>query len=159
MTSHRRRILRSEENNGAMHLPRTDRPTFDPSPFPDAERTPQTEEALWRGLSGLSARGHEVVVVQVLHPDEIEFPWTDDRMLRFEDLRQIHDTLESPGQRLRAAYLDKFAAHLETIADDCERAGLRLLRTRTDEAAAAAFVRLLGLLAGSAPAETVEVRP
>ena len=126
---------------------------------PDAERTPQTEAALWRGLSGLSARGHEVVVVQVLHPDEIEFPWTDDRMLRFEDLRQIHDTLESPGQRLRDAYLEKFGAHLTAIEAACEHAGLRLLRTRTDEPAAAAFVRLLGLLAGAAPAETVEAHP
>lgn len=126
---------------------------------PDAERTPQTEQALWRGLSGLAARGHEVVVVQVLHPDEIEFPWTDDRMLRFEDLRQIHDTLESPGQRLRDAYLDKFGAHLDAIASDCEAAGLRLLRTRTDEPAAAAFVRLLGLLAGATPTETVQVQP
>jgi uncharacterized protein (DUF58 family) len=116
---------------------------------PTPEATPETEDALWRGMSQLAARGHEVVVVQILHRDEIEFPWTADRMLRFEDLRRLHDPLESPGRRLRDEYLEAFGAHLESITAACERAGIRLCRVTTDEPITAAFVRLLGQFAGA----------
>jgi uncharacterized protein (DUF58 family) len=126
---------------------------------PDAAQTPATEEALWRGLSQLRARGHDVVVAQVLHRDEVSFPWTADRMLRFEDLRKLHETLESPGRRLRDDYLKAFGAHLDAITTACEREGLLLLRAVTDEPVTEAFSRLLARLAGAPDTTAREAAP
>lgn len=126
---------------------------LDPGPTPDESAA--TEEALWRGLTHLRARRHDVVVLQVMHRDELMFPWTEDRMLRFEDLADARAPIEAPGRRLRDAYLEKIHAHLAGIESRCEREGLLLHRVVTDEPLADGFVRLLGRLAGQ-PAAAAE---
>lgn len=57
---------------------------LDPAGDPDAgDRS--ADEALLRDLGLLRAGGHDVVVVQLLHADELEFPWTAPRVLALED--------------------------------------------------------------------------
>ena len=113
----------------------------------DPERA---EDDLMRGLSFLRARRHDVVLVQVLHRDEITFPWADRRMLEFIDLRRVLPRLEGPGRSLREGYLQRLHAHLERQEARCEAEGVFLHRVVTDQPLASAFVDLLGRLAGAA---------
>lgn len=130
---------------------------LDPGTRPDDADAALDE--LLRGLSQLRARQHDVVIVQVLHPDELAFPWAERSMLRFEDLRGLRPPLEAPGRSLRDEYLQRLGAHLRGLDDRCESEGLVLLRVATDMPVEDAFVGLLGRLAGEAGLPSAEVRP
>lgn len=121
------------------------------------------EQDLWRALMHLRARRHDVVVVQVLHRDELEFPWTERNMLRFEDLRGVLPDHEGPGASLREGYRAALAAHLTSLEETCERGGLFLHRVVTDEPLAETFMGMLARLSGvdvdgSRSRETPEAR-
>lgn len=115
------------------------------------EDADEVQRELISGLALLRARQHDVVLVQVLHRDEIEFPWTERSMIRFEDLRELRPALEAPGRSLRDDYLRRVGEHLEGLRDQCEAEGLVLLPLVTDLPVEDGFVRLLGRLAGEAP--------
>ncbi len=115
----------------------------------EPERDSATVEAeLIRGLAHLRARRHDVVMLQVLHPDEREFPWDDRRLLRFVDRRGLRPTIEGTGAALRRAYLDRLVAHLHHLDEVAEANGLVLERVQTDVPLHASFVALAGRLAG-----------
>ncbi len=118
----------------------------------------EVQRELLHGLAQLRARQHDVVIVQVLHPDELSFPWTERRMFRFEDLRALREPLEAPGRSLREDYLRRLQAHLAELDERCEAEGLLLVRATTDTPVQDAFVSLLGRLAGE-PAMPAEVGP
>lgn len=124
-----------------------------------ADDAEAAQDELLRGLAQLRARQHDVVIVQVLHADELAFPWVERSMLRFEDLRGLRPPLEAPGRSLRDEYLQRLAAHLRQLDDRCEAEGLVLLRVATDQPVEDAFVGLLGRLAGEAGLPNAEVRP
>lgn len=113
---------------------------------PDADAA---QDTLLRGLSHLRAKGHDVVLVQVLHRDELTFPWRERRMLRFIDLRGLLPILEAPGRGLREGYLERIGAYLREQARRCETEGIVLHRVVTDRPIAETFVDLLGRLAGA----------
>ncbi|PRQ09042.1 DUF58 domain-containing protein [Enhygromyxa salina] len=118
---------------------------------PDADpESPQrdADESLQRGLTLLRTGGHDVALVQVLHRDELEFPWDQPRVLELEDLRARRPTLEGPGTSLRAGYLERLHAHLRWLEQSCERGGLLLSRMVTDESPAVQMLDLLARLAG-----------
>ncbi|MCX4247355.1 DUF58 domain-containing protein [Paraliomyxa miuraensis] len=117
----------------------------------------EVQDELLRGLAQLRARQHDVVIVQVLHPDELTFPWAERSMLRFEDLRELRAPLEAPGRSLRDEYLRRLAAHLHALDDRCEAEGLVLVRVSTGQPVQDAFMGMLARLAGEAGAATVEV--
>ena len=130
---------------------------LDPGTRPDDADAVLDE--LLRGLAQLRARQHDVVIVQVLHADELSFPWAERSMLRFEDLRGLRPPLEAPGRSLREEYLQRLGAHLRQLDDRCEAEGLVLLRVATDQPVEDAFVGLLGRLSGEAGLPSAEVRP
>ncbi|MCA9652465.1 MAG: DUF58 domain-containing protein [Myxococcales bacterium] len=105
-------------------------------------------DELLRGLAQLRARQHEVVIVQTLHPDELDFPWNERGMLRFEDLRGLRAPLEGPGRNLRESYLQRLGEHLGRLDERCEAEGLLLLRMPTGIPVEDAFMQLLARLAG-----------
>lgn len=116
----------------------------------------EVEQELLRGLSQLRARNHDVVVLQVLHQDELEFPWTDARMVRFVDRRGLREQVEGTGAGLRQRYLARIGAHLQWLDQTCESHGILLERVTTARALAPAFMGLLARLAGDvAVASTV----
>lgn len=129
----------------------------------DLGSSPEDAEAaqdeLLRVLAQLRARQHDVVLVQLLHANELHFPWGERSMLRFEDLRGLRPPLEAPGRSLRDDYLSRLSAHLHELDDRCEAEGLVLLRLCTDQPVEDAFVGLLGRLAGEAALPNAEVRP
>jgi uncharacterized protein (DUF58 family) len=116
------------------------------------------ERRLLRGLGHLRARKHDVVLVQVLHRDEVEFPWRERAMLRFLDLRGLRKPLEGAGQALRDRYLARFTAHQRDLEARCEADGLFLETVITDEPLPGLFVALLGRIAGD-HSVLPEVRP
>lgn len=74
---------------------------------------------------------HEVLVIQVLDPDELDFPFTG--RLRFRDLERIGGYEDVDAASLRKAYQAKFAAFRKEVADGCGRSRIDLLTMQTDK--------------------------
>lgn len=106
------------------------------------------ESELLGGLAQLRARGHDVVLLQTLHRDELEFPWSGSRLLKFVDPRGLRVDIEGAAGSLRARYLERMQAHLDALDAACESQGVMLVRIATDVPLAAAYTDLLGRLAG-----------
>jgi uncharacterized protein (DUF58 family) len=113
------------------------------------------QSELLGGLAQLRARGHDVVLLQTLHRDELEFPWTGARLLKFVDPRGLRVDIEGAAGSLRARYLERMRAHLAALDSACEAQGVMLVRIATDAPLGAAFADLLGRLAGDPHAMAV----
>lgn len=113
---------------------------------------------LFGGLAQLGARGHDLVLVQPLHRDEVEFPWDDGALLRFEDPRGVRPLVEGSGTSLRSAYLARFGAHQTSIARSCEARAISHAPVVSDQPLGRVFASLLARLAGEAMADEVEAR-
>jgi uncharacterized protein (DUF58 family) len=88
------------------------------------------DERALEPLSYLVGRGHDVVVFQVLDPDEIELPFDDPA--RFEGL-EGEGGLDADPEALREAYLAEMEAFLNACRGKCIAAGARHVLARTDE--------------------------
>ncbi len=86
-------------------------------------------EAVIRGLKHFQYRGSDVLVFQVLDPDELEFPF--DRATRFEDLETGEEVMAVPGA-VRAHYLTQIGGLIERYRRELGAAGIdyQLLNTR-----------------------------
>ncbi|MBI5439641.1 MAG: DUF58 domain-containing protein [Deltaproteobacteria bacterium] len=73
-------------------------------------------EKILRGLRQLRSRGNEVLVLHVLDPDELDFPF--DQPLTFDDLEEDLRVVADP-QTVRAAYLRSLGALLEEYRRVC----------------------------------------
>jgi uncharacterized protein (DUF58 family) len=82
-------------------------------------------------LSQLSALGHEVMVLHVLHPEELEFPWKHG--LHFDDA-ESPASLEVDADAVRSAYLAELDQFLSGCKQRCLAAGARYTLARTDRA-------------------------
>ena len=86
-------------------------------------------DRLRAGLARLRHGRHEVVVVRVLHPDEITFPfrqWFEFRGLESEKSRMIEASL------VRSQYLQKFEKHRDALTAACRGADAEMVLCRTD---------------------------
>jgi uncharacterized protein (DUF58 family) len=85
--------------------------------------------AIVRGLKHFQYRGSDVLVFQVLDPDELEFPF--ERPTRFEDLETSEEILAVPGL-VRAQYLKEIGALIEHYRRELGAAGIdyQLLSTK-----------------------------
>ena len=77
----------------------------------------------------LRAARHEVVVFEVLDPQELEFRYEGDT--RFEHMESPL-RLDLDASQVREAYLQRLSAHREACAALCESEGVPLLSARTD---------------------------
>jgi uncharacterized protein (DUF58 family) len=80
-------------------------------------------------LSQLAALGHEIVVLHVLHPQELEFPFRHG--IHFEDA-EGPDFLEADADVVRDAYRQELQAFLEGCRQRCLASGARYALARTD---------------------------
>lgn len=112
----------------------------------------ESDRALIGALGSLRARGHDVVLLQVLHRDELDFPWNDRSTLRFADLFGLRKPKEGAAAAMREGYLAAFRAHQQRLADRTEREGLVLHTVCTDEDLVESFLGLLGRFEGEAAA-------
>jgi uncharacterized protein (DUF58 family) len=81
-----------------------------------------------RGLRHFQFRGTDVIVFQILDPDEIDFPF--ERVTRFEDLETSEEVSAVPGA-VRSHYVKEMAALIERYRRELGGAGIdyQLLRT------------------------------
>ena len=87
-------------------------------------------EQVVRGLKHFQFRGTEVVVFQVLDPDEIEFPF--ERTTRFEDLETADEIMAVPSL-VKEHYLKAIGGLLERYKRELGSAGIDYHLLRTDE--------------------------
>lgn len=92
------------------------------------------------GLRHLRFRRHEVLVLQVLDPAEIDFPF--DRATRFQGLESRPDVQAEPAG-LRRAYQAALARFLEELQGGCRDSQIDYELCRTDEPFDAPLRRLL----------------
>jgi uncharacterized protein (DUF58 family) len=74
-------------------------------------------EDLSLALKHLRHRHHEVLFLQVLAPEEEEFPFR--RPARFRNLENLEHDLRIDPAALRNAYLERFRAHNQALRETC----------------------------------------
>lgn len=85
---------------------------------------------LLTGLRALHRRRHDVLVLHVMDPAELSFPF--DRPTRFEGMEQFPDVVADP-QSLRAAYLAELERHLASVQRACRECEIDYRLISTDE--------------------------
>ena len=78
-------------------------------------------ETLEKNLGYLRSRGHEVAVIRVLDPSEIEFDFQESAM--FHDAESGRHLYVDP-QAVRQQYLEQFSSHLESVRTSCQNLGI-----------------------------------
>jgi uncharacterized protein (DUF58 family) len=86
-------------------------------------------DALERNLGYLRSRGHEVVLMRVLDPAEIDFQFADASI--FHDLESGRQLYVDPDSA-REAYLSRFHHHANSVQEACGRLGIEFISLRTD---------------------------
>jgi len=85
---------------------------------------------LREGLARLRHDRHETILLQVLHPDEVEFPFR--RWSRFRGLEGERPKLLEPAM-VRKAYLENFRRHRRELVDTARAAGAAFHSFTTDK--------------------------
>jgi uncharacterized protein (DUF58 family) len=80
-------------------------------------------------LTRLRALGHDVIVFQVLHADELDFPYRE--LARFRD-PESGEMLDTDPEAVRQAYLDQMMEFVVGCRQRCTAAGARYVLARTD---------------------------
>jgi uncharacterized protein (DUF58 family) len=84
-----------------------------------------------RALRHLRFRRHEVLLFQILAPEEMEFPFTNPT--KFRNLERISDELIVDARRLREEYLKKFEEHRRGLRQVAEELQIDYQTLRTDQ--------------------------
>jgi hypothetical protein len=80
-------------------------------------------------LAVLRRRGGEAIVLQLLHEDELEFPF--DGVVKFEDLEGSRE-VQVDAPLVRDAYLDELRRFLDDVRGAASRADARYALVRCD---------------------------
>jgi uncharacterized protein (DUF58 family) len=87
-------------------------------------------DSLLAGLKHLRHRRHEVIVMHVLDPAEVEFPF--EQATLFRGLERLPDVLTEP-RALRRAYLSEFGRYLHRLKAGCRAQAIDYVPMRTDQ--------------------------
>ena len=87
-------------------------------------------DSLMTGLKHLRHRRHEVILLHVLDPAEVDFPF--DRTTLFRGLENQPDVLVEP-RAIRKAYLAEFAHYLRKLQTGCRAHAIDYVPMRTDQ--------------------------
>ena len=85
---------------------------------------------LERNLGYVRSRGHEVVILRVLDPAELDFPFNEPAM--FHDLESGRELYVDPAAA-KSVYQTKFRTHQAELKQVCDRQGIVLYELRTNE--------------------------
>ena len=92
------------------------------------------------GLKHLRHRKHDVVLLQLLDPAELEFPF--DRLTEFQGLESL-PVVQADSQRIRAAYLREIESFCHGLEMECRRQHIDYFLIRTDQALDGALTKVL----------------
>ena len=98
-------------------------------------------DAMMAGLKHLRHRRHEVVLLHVLDPAELDFPFQQPTL--FRGLEQLPDVLAEP-RGLRRAYLREFNQFVHRLKQGCRMQQIDYAQMRTDESLEVALSSYLG---------------
>lgn len=87
-------------------------------------------DELERSLGRLTAAGHELVVFQVLDPNELAFGF--DRAMLFQDVESQKDIYLDP-EAVRAEYQHRLRNHSQGVESICRKLGFAFYRVVTDQ--------------------------
>jgi uncharacterized protein (DUF58 family) len=87
-------------------------------------------DSMMTGLKHLRHRRHDVIVMHVLDPAEIDFPF--DGLTMFRGLESLPAALVEP-RAMRPAYLAEFGRYLHRIKAGCRAQGIDYVPLRTDQ--------------------------
>ncbi len=97
---------------------------------------------LAESLKQFRLRRHEVIVMHVLHEDELTFPFQDNTL--FRDLEMDREIHTNP-RALRRSYLEIFGRYLENVRKICASQNIDYVRLNTAEPLDAALAAYLTL--------------
>jgi uncharacterized protein (DUF58 family) len=92
------------------------------------------------GLARLRHDRHETILLRVLHPDELEFPFR--RWTRFRGMEGEKARLLEPAV-VRKMYLENFARHKRELEETCRALGAELYSATVDKPLIEAITRFL----------------
>lgn len=95
---------------------------------------------LQQQLSWITSRRHQLVVLHVVDPTEMDFSFG--QALHFVDAESGQEKFVQPEQQ-RAAYLTRHTAHLTAVQAACDAAGARRILCRSDSSIADTLVKLI----------------
>jgi uncharacterized protein (DUF58 family) len=98
------------------------------------------EESSLRGIDTLRRAGHDVMVLHLLHDDELDFPFADPT--RFEGL-ESDDHLTCNPRALREGYLEALDRFLDRVRRACAASKSDYLLIRTSDAPDAVLAKIL----------------
>ena len=101
-------------------------------------------DSIKKGLRHLRYKKHEIMMFQILDPQEIEFPFEDVTM--FKGLEEMGDLLTEP-RALRAGYLEQLKQFTEGLQKLCRSMNIDFVRMNSGESL---DVSLSGFLANRA---------
>ena len=81
-------------------------------------------------LGYLTSQGHDVVLLRVLDPREVDFNFSDPSM--FQDMESGKQMYVDPAG-VRATYLENFNEHLSRVQKVCNRLGVDFQQLQTDQ--------------------------
>jgi uncharacterized protein (DUF58 family) len=87
-------------------------------------------DAMLRGLKHFRHRRHEVIVLHVLDPTELDFPFA--RPTLFRGLEKLPDVLTDP-RSLRKAYLQELGEFLRRLRQGCRELHIDYVLLRSDQ--------------------------
>lgn len=87
-------------------------------------------ESIARSLAQFRSSRHEVLFLQVLDPDELDFPFSG--RIQFRDLEDVSNEQTVDARSLRDAYLDRLRQHQSDLRDACRRNRVDLVPLTTD---------------------------
>lgn len=96
----------------------------------------------------LRVMGHVPVLVEVLHPDELEFPWREATLLELVDPSGLRPDVLTVGASARDAYLTRLGAHRRRLHEQCVARGVVHVATPTDEPLGETLRAVLAAIAG-----------
>ncbi|MGD0900433.1 MAG: DUF58 domain-containing protein, partial [Thermoguttaceae bacterium] len=86
--------------------------------------------SMMAGLEHFRHRRHEVILMHVLDPAELEFPFR--QTMLFRGLEGLGEVLAEP-RGLRKAYLDEFQKYLRRLKQGCRQHRIDYVPLRTDQ--------------------------
>lgn len=98
------------------------------------------EESALRGIESLRRAGHDVMVLHLMHDEEIDFPFSDPT--RFEGL-ESDDRLTCNPRALRDGYLEALGHFLDRVRRACAASNSDYMLVRTSDAPDAVLSKML----------------
>ncbi len=86
--------------------------------------------SIMAGLKHFRHRRHEVIILHVLDPAELDFPFRN--MTMFKGLEALPDVLGDPNA-LREGYLKEFGAFIQEVKKGCRTHHIDYVLARTDQ--------------------------